>query len=138
MGRRVNELFGNLHLKLTNIESGLDRLKSKIDANTQRAEQDVRGHLGMVQRRIEQNLAKLTTAQSEVKKWVDDRKATTSEQIALWKAKRETTKLQNRADAAERYADAAIDLAAAALDEAEQAALEAWLARRDANCAGGK
>jgi predicted nucleic acid-binding Zn-ribbon protein len=95
----------------------------------------VRNHLDKVQRRIEQGRAKVAAAQSEVNDWVDQRKVATSDKIAEWKAKRETTKLQNRADKAERYAAAAIDVAVAALDEAEQAALEAWLARQDANVA---
>jgi hypothetical protein len=40
---------------------------------------------------------------------------------------------QRRAAEADRYAAACIDLAIAAVDEAERAALEAWLAREDAN-----
>ena len=55
-----------------------------------------------------------------MKNWVDEQKLVTSDKIAEWKAKRETTKLQNRADKAERYAAATIDVAVAALDEAER------------------
>jgi hypothetical protein len=43
--------------------------------------------------------------------------------------------LQIRAEVAERYAEAAAVVALAAVDEAEQAALEAWLARKDADIA---
>ena len=63
------------------------------------------------------------------------KKAATSDKIAEWKAKRELTKLQGRANKAERYAAAASAVAVAALDEAEEASLEAWLARQDANSA---
>jgi hypothetical protein len=40
-----------------------------------------------------------------------------------------------KAKPAERYATAEIAIALSAVDEAEQAALEAWLARQEANSA---
>ena len=88
-----------------------------------------------VKKRIEQDRTKLETAQADVKKWVDEFKLASNEKIAEWKAKREKTKLQSRAENAERYAVAAAIIALAAVDEAEQAALEAWLARKDADIA---
>ena len=57
---------------------------------------------------------------------------------AALKVKGETAKLKARAEAAEHYALAAVDVAVAAIDAAEHAALEAWLARRDADHAPGK
>jgi hypothetical protein len=65
------------------------------------------------------------------------RKAATSDKIAERKAKCELSKLQGRADKAERYAAASSAVAFAALDEAEES-LEAWLARQDANPAQAK
>ena len=44
--------------------------------------------------------AKVSAAQAEVKDWVDERKTATRDKISEWKAKRETSKLQNRADKA--------------------------------------
>jgi hypothetical protein len=120
MGQRIDQFYHDLQLKLTNIGSGLEGLKAKISGKADRAEQDVRTHLDQVQRRIEQDRAKAVAAR---------------EKIAEWKTNHETTKLQNRADMAERYAAAAVDVTLAALDEAEQATLEAWLARADANAA---
>jgi predicted nucleic acid-binding Zn-ribbon protein len=138
MGQRIDRFSEELRLKLTNVDSGLDALKSKIDGKAQHAEQDVRSHLDKVQRRIEQQRGKVSAAQSEMKNWFEDQKAGTTDKIAEWKAKREIGKLQSRADKAESYAAAAIDVAVAALDEAEQASLEAWLARQDANSAQSK
>jgi predicted nucleic acid-binding Zn-ribbon protein len=135
MGQRIDQFCEDLRLKLSNIDSRFSSLKAKIDGKAQNTEQAVRGHLGEVQTRIEQNRTKISTAQAKVKDWLDSRKVATTEKIAEWKAKRETTKLQNRADDAEGYAAAAIEVALAAVDEAEQAALEAWLARQDANSA---
>ena len=79
----------------------------------------------------------MTTARADIKKWLDDRKAATNEKVAEWKTKHEQTKLQNRAELAESYAEAAAVVASSAVDDAEQAALEAWLARKDADSALG-
>lgn len=119
-------------------DSGLDGLKAKIDSNAAHAEQDVQSHLDRVRKRIEQGRAKVSAAQANMKSWVDEQKAITSDKIAEWKAKREISKLQGRADKAERYAAAAADVAVAAVDGAEQASLEAWLARSDAEYAQRK
>ncbi|MGB8278295.1 MAG: hypothetical protein WCF20_10260 [Methylovirgula sp.] len=138
MAKHIDKFSEALRLKLTNIETSLRGLKSTIDAKAQHAEQDVRTHLDAVNKRVEQERAKVTAAQAEAKNWVDEQKASTSEKIAEWKTKRETAKLQHRAESAERYADASIVLAAAALDEAEHAVLQAWGARIDANAAQAK
>jgi hypothetical protein len=75
--------------------------------------------------------AKVTAAEADVKKWMEERKASTDAKIAEWKTKREVAHLKSRADNAETYAAAAAVIALASVDEAEQAALEAWLARKD-------
>jgi len=135
MGQRIDQFCEDLQLKLSNIDSRFDSLKAKIDGKNQQAEQAVRSHLGEVQTRIEQDRAKVSTAQAKVKNWAEGRKIATTDKIAEWKAKRETAKLQNRADDAEAYAAAALAIALAAVDDAEQAALDAWLARHDADSA---
>jgi hypothetical protein len=135
MSERIDQFCENLRLKLTNIDNGLNSVKAKVDQKAKDAEQEVRGHLDKVEKRIESDRAKLTAAQSEAKKWVEERKAATRDKIAEWKAKREKSKLQNRADWAEQYVAAAIVIAGAAVDEAERAAMEAWLARQDATLA---
>jgi len=135
MGQRIDQFCEDLRLKLTNIDSGLGGLKAKIDGKVQNAEQDARSHLERVQKRIEQDRTKVSAAQTDVKNGVEERKTATRDKIAEWKAKQETSKLQNRADKAERYAAATIVVALAGADDAEQAALEAWLARQDANSA---
>lgn len=135
MGDRINQFCENLRTKLTSIDNDMDSLKAKIDGKAQTAERDVRSHLDDVKKRMQLDRAKVAAAQADIKKWVEDRKATAGEKIAEWKTRRETAKLQSRADNAERYAAASIVVALAAADEAEQAALEAWLARKDAESA---
>jgi predicted nucleic acid-binding Zn-ribbon protein len=139
MGERIDQFCENLRIKLTSIDNNMESLKAKIDSKARTAEQDVQSHLDGVKKRVEQERTKVAAAQADIKKWVDERKATAGEKIADWKAKREVAKLQGRADGAERYAAAAAVVALAMVDEAEQASLEAWLARKDAdNAAAAK
>jgi len=117
------------------IESGLDDLKTKIGAKAKSSEPEVRGKLERLQRRKEQDRGKVLEAKAKVKDWVEARNIETRTKINEWKAKQEIARLQNRADRAEIYAAASMDIAAAAVHDAEEAALEAWIARLDANSA---
>jgi predicted nucleic acid-binding Zn-ribbon protein len=132
MSEHIDQFCENLRIKLTNIDNNMESLKSKIDGKARTAEQDVRRHLDGVKKRIEQDRGNVAAAQADIKKWIEERKATASEKVAELKAKRETAQLQNRANSAERYAAGAAVVALAAIDEAERASLEAWLARKDA------
>jgi len=138
MGARIDQFSEDLRQKLTIADSGLDGLKAKIDGKTAHVEQDVQSHLDRVRKRVEQGHAKIAAAQADIKEWADEKKIATSDKIAEWKSKRDLSRLQVRAGMAERYAAAASAVAVAALDEAEEAALEAWLARHDANAAQAK
>ena len=135
MGQRIDQFCEALRLKLSDIDNRFNSLKARIDGRAQNADQAVRSHLAEVQTRIDKDRAKVAAAQIKVKDWVESRKIATTDKIAEWKANRELNRLQDRAEDAETYAAAAIDVALAAVDEAEQAALEAWLARQDADFA---
>ena len=137
MSEHIDQFCEKLRIKLTNIDNNMESLKSKIDSKARTAEQDVRRHLDGVKKRIEQDRGDVAAAQADIKKWIEERKATASEKVAELKAKRETAQLQNRANSAERYAAGAAVVALAAIDEAERASLEAWLARKDAENAQG-
>lgn len=138
MGARIDQFCEDLRQKLTIVDSGLDGLKAKINGKALHVEQDVQSHLDRVHNRLEQGRAKVAAAQADIKEWADQKKGASADKIAEWKAKREVSKLQGRADKAERYAAAATAVAAAAFDEAEEASLEAWLARQDADLAQAK
>jgi hypothetical protein len=132
MSERIDQFCENLRVKLTSIDNNIQALKVKIDGKAQTAEQEVRTRLDAVKRRVDQERPKVAAAQADIKKWLEERKATTNQKIAEWKAKSERARLKSWADFAESYAGAAAAVALAALDEAEQASLEAWLARKDA------
>ena len=138
MGQRIDQFCEQLRTKLTQIDTSLNDLKGKIDSKARNVDQDARVHLDKVEKRIAQDKTKVSAAQAKMKDWIEARKVETQAKIAEWKSKRETSKLQNRADRAEQYAAAAIVVAASAVDEAEQASVEAWLARQDADSAAAK
>jgi hypothetical protein len=138
MSHRIDLFCEDLRQKLTIIESGLQGLKAKVEANEVHAERDVRNHLDRVRKRIDQGRTNVCAAKAEVKSWAEDRNSITADKIAQLKTKRDVAKLQGRANKAERYSVAAVKVATAAIDEAEQASLEAWLARADADYAQGK
>ena len=137
MSERIDQFCENLRAKLTNVDDNIQALKAKIDSKAQTAEQEVRTRLDAVKKRIDQERPKVAAAQADIKKWIEERKATINKKIAEWKAKSEQARLKNWADFAESYAGAAAALALAAVDEAEQASLEAWLARKDADTSQG-
>jgi hypothetical protein len=138
MGQKIDQLYENLRVKLANTKSHIDSINAKLEAKAQQAEQEAPDQLGQLQKRMEQDRSKVSAAQAEVKNWVEGRKSATAAKIAEWKAKHETSQLQNRADGAERYAAASIDIALAAIDDAEQATLEALIAQQDATAAQAK
>jgi hypothetical protein len=138
MSHRIDLFCEDLRQKLTIIESGLQGLKAKVEANEVHAERDVRNHLDRVRKRIDQGRTNVCAAKAEVKSWAEDRNSITADKIAKLKTKRDVAKLQGRANKAERYSVAAVKVATAVIDEAEQASLEAWLARADADYAQGK
>ena len=139
MGERFDEFREKLRNKLTGLDNDMKSLKAKMDDKTRTAEQDVRSRLDVFKKHADQERAKVTAAQNEMKKWAEERKAATSEKLAEWKTKRDMAKLQSRANSAVHYAEAAAVVAFAAVDEAVQAALEAWLAQKDAsNVQGAK
>ena len=134
----IDQFFEELHQKVAMTKGSFEGLKTKIETQAAEAEKDARSHLETVRARIEQNRKKLHAAQKEAEAWADHQKAEAKKKVAEWKAKGDTAKLKARADLAEKYAAATKGLAIAAIDEAEEAALEAWLARKDADAVHGK
>src|SRR3974377_1579640 len=118
MSERIDQFCENLRVKLTSIDNNMQALKAKIDSKAQTAEQEVRTRLDAVKKRIDQERPKVAVAQADIKKWVEERKATTNQKIAEWKAKSEQARLKSWADFAESYAGAAAAFAWGSADGA--------------------
>jgi hypothetical protein len=127
MSQRIEQFRETFRLKLMQADSDLSALKAKIDAKAETAERDARACLDEVAQRVEQSERKAKTARADVEKWMTERKAVAQDSLAVLKIKGETATVKAQAD-----------VAVAAIDAAEHAALEAWLARREADRAPGK
>jgi len=133
MNQRIDQFRETIRLKAMQADSDLSALKAKIDAKAETAERDARDCLAAVTKRIEQGETKTSAARLEVENWLKQQRSSAQRAIVDLKAKGESSTLKINADLAERYALAAVDVAVAAIDAAERAALEAWLARRQAD-----
>ena len=138
MRDKIRQLCGDIRLKLANIESGLRNLVTQSNRGTEIDALELRNHLNKIQLRVVQGQARIGAARNEVKNWTDEQKAQARDEVAGRKAARDAHKLKDHADGTERYAAAAAEIALGALDIAEQAALQAWLARLDAESARSK
>ena len=132
MGPHIDAFCGEICLKLVDIDEELRHLKITIREKARHTEPEVRSQLEKVMKRIACNQSKVAAARAQVEHWITDKA-----KDALRFRNDEIPEDRNRklkwAAEADRYAAACIDLAIAAVDEAERAALEAWLAREDAN-----
>ena len=131
MGPHIDEFCGEICLKLVDIDEDLRHLKITIREKARHAEPEVRSRLDKVMKRIACNQPKVAAARAQVEHWITDKA-----KDALFRNEEipeDGIRKVRRAAEADRYAAACIDLAIAAVDEAERAALEAWLAREDAN-----
>ena len=131
----LDQLSQDVRARLANIDSSLKSLKTKVDSDTRQADAEARSQLAKVSADVEANKPQLAAAEAQLTQWVQAQKAATTQKVAEWKASQDFTKLQARAAEAERYAAAARDVAVAKLNAAHQAALEAFIAKKDANSA---
>jgi hypothetical protein len=133
MSEHIDRLCGDLRIKLHGIDRRLEALKGNAMATSEKAQHAVESQLDRVEQRIYDNRIAVEAANARVKAWLDGKKAGFDFGHGGWKQHHEVHLLNARAHDAEAYASAVFELAAAAADEATQAALEALLARNDAN-----
>ncbi|HEY8381539.1 MAG TPA: hypothetical protein VIL09_05230 [Microvirga sp.] len=135
MSERIDRLCSDLRIKLHGIDRRLEALNGNAMATSEKAQHIVESQLDRVEQRIFDNRRSVDAANARVKAWLDQKKETFDGHRSEWKTMRQVRLLNGRADDAEAYAVAVFELAASAADEAAQAALEALLARNDANLA---
>jgi hypothetical protein len=116
---------------LQTVQNRLEELSAKLGANVQHAEKEIRKQITALEERAQTTKASVETANAEMKKWAAESVSTVSE----WKAKHDVSRLVARAERAEHYAKACAQVAVASVEAAEQAALDAKLARMDADAA---
>ena len=119
MTGKLDRVCDQLRIKLHGIDRRLEALKGNAMALSEKSQGLVESQLDRIEQRIYDSRISVDAANTRVKTWEE----------------RRFHQLNSRADDTEAFALAVFELAAAAADEAAQAALQALLARNDANLA---
>ena len=109
----------------------LQQLKASAKAGSEKARQDLHSQAEKLRANLDADRASIEAAKIRMKDWAAGKKATFDEKVAQWKAQRE--QLKRRAEAADEYASDAVAVAVAAVDDADEAAIEAIIARGNAD-----
>jgi DNA-binding transcriptional MerR regulator len=133
MDEKIDRLCDQLRIKLHGIDRRLEALKANGMNTSEKSRHAVESQLDRVEQRIYDRRGAVEAANARVTAWLQGKKAAFDADVEAWKEHRQVHRLNSRADDAEAYAVAVFELAAAAADEAAHAALEALLARNDAN-----
>jgi DNA repair exonuclease SbcCD ATPase subunit len=133
MGEKFDKFCSDLRTKIDDADKHLKGLQASAKNAGQKARDDAKAHLATLENKAKEQQAKIEESEAKVKAWAQQKKAITADKIAEWKAQRQVKKLNDRADDAESYAVATMQVASAAIDEAERAAIEAVVARIDAD-----
>jgi hypothetical protein len=135
MNGKIESFSKELRAKLDGVDKRLKDLTASAKGATEKAKVEAKAQLAALESRAKEQHAKVEAAAAKTKAWVEEKKTVTSEKVAAWKAQRDVKKLAAHADNTEQYAMASMRLAVAAVDEAERAAVEAVVARMDADTA---
>jgi len=133
MNETLDKFCSDVRTKIDDADKRLKDLRASAKNAGQKAKDDAKAQLAALENKAKDQQAKIEASKAKVKAWADGKKAITAEKIAEWKAQRQVRKLSDRADDAESYAVAAMQIAVAAIDAAETAAIEAVVARIDAD-----
>ena len=118
-----------LQAHLKDAQNRLAALNDKAAASVDHADKEIRRQITALEERAHKAKTSVEAANAEMKKWAADSLTVVTE----WKAKHDVNRLATRADRAEHYAKAASQVAIAGVEAAEKAALDARLARADAD-----
>ncbi len=122
----------DLQTHLKEAQNRLTSLNSQAAAGIEHANKELHRQVLALDERANKAKAAVEAANAEMKKWMADSVAAVSD----WKSKNDVVRLNGRADRADRYALAASQVAVASVEAAERAALDAKLARAEADEAG--
>jgi hypothetical protein len=133
MSERFDNFGSELRARINDADKRIKDLKAKAVGATEKATVEAKAQLAALENKAKDQKARTVAVEAKVKSWLEEKKAMTHDKIAQWKEQRDVKKLSARADLTEHYAVAAMEIAAAAVDEAERAAVEAIVARMDAD-----
>ncbi len=136
MSEKFDNFCSDLRTKINDADKRIKGLKAGVASTSEKAKLEAKAQLAALENKAKEQKARTAAAEAKVakvKSWVEEKKTMTQDKIAQWKEQRDVKRLNARADLSEHYAVTAMEIAAAAVDEAERAAVEAVVARMDAN-----
>ena len=133
MSEKFDNFCSDLRTKINDADKRIKGLKAGVASTSEKAKLEAKAQLAALENKAKEQKARTAAAEAKVKSWVEEKKTMTQDKIAQWKEQRDVKRLGARADLSEHYAVTAMEIAAAAVDEAERAAVEAVVARLDAN-----
>ncbi len=133
--KTTDELKQKLEQHVDVARKKLDDLKQDLASLHEEDREALRQKSEEIHRQVEAQKERSRQVRADLASWEREKASHTKEAVASWRQKRETRKLQSRADRAEDYAVNAIVVAVMDADEAEEAVLEAVAARIDAAAA---
>src|SRR4051794_32034124 len=123
MSAKVDQFCDNLRDRLNTMEARLTSFKTTVQALPEQSQKVVQAKLDEARHELQAQKEHIDQTRAGLEARVQEKLTETKEAIGRWKAKRETQKLNHRAERAEEYATFAIDFAAYAINEAEEAIL---------------
>jgi hypothetical protein len=133
MSEKFNDFCSELRTKINDADKRIKDLKASAVGASEKAKLEAKAQLAALENKAKEQKARAAAADAKAKAWVEEKKTMTHDKIAQWKEQRDVKRLAARADLSEHYAVTAMEIAAAAVDEAERAAVEAVVARIDAD-----
>jgi hypothetical protein len=133
MSEKFSNFCSELRTKINDADKRIKDLKASAVGAGEKAKLEAKAQLAALENKAKEQKARAAAADAKAKAWVEEKKTMTHDKIAQWKEQRDVKRLAARADLSEHYAVTAMEVAAAAVDEAERAAVEAVVARMDAD-----
>jgi len=133
----VDQFTDKLRDRLNAAEARLEQVSVSISSAKTETRANIESKIGEAKAAAEAQKSALEDAQARMKADIEEKKATTEGHVAKWKQDRQVKKLERRAEFAEDDAVWAMLVAADAIDNANLRALDAIVARMDADEAAG-
>ncbi len=133
MSEKFDNFCSELRTKINDADKRIKDLKASAVGASEKAKLEAKAQLAALENKAKEQKARTAAAEAKVKSWVEEKKTMTHDKIAQWKEGHDVKRLAARADLSEHYAITAMEIATAAVDEAERAAVEAVVARIDAD-----
>jgi hypothetical protein len=133
MSEKFDNFCSELRTRINDADKRIKDLKANAVGATEKAKLEAKAQLAALENKAKEQKARTAATEAKVKAWVEEKKTMTQDKISQWKEQRDAKRLGARADLSEHYAATAMEIATAAVDEAERAAVEAVVARMDAD-----